>query len=83
MECIKFGSVSTTTTVSLGQTIPVTDYIVKLDQKSGVHLSNAFDSNGYFQGAYEDSYAYISAKTTTSFTINCNSKVTYQVIKLN
>lgn len=85
LSCIKYGTVAANTsgeTVYLGQTIPTTDYIVLLDVPGSASTPASFDSNGYFRGNYNNSYAYMSAKTTTSFKITSNVLTSYQVVKL-
>ncbi len=74
---IKYGTVTSSGTVSLGTTIPTDEYIVLLNYNGTYQeASNA--------GAYGGSGAYVSAKTSTSFTItmSTNVAVSYQVIRI-
>ncbi len=83
MKVIKSGTISATTTVSLGTTIEPENYIINLS------------TNGYYKYAYEGApssawgYGYgIGAwwtnKTSTQVTINVSSGITcsYEIIQL-
>ena len=77
MRCIKYGTISVTSTITLDEEIDVDKYFVLINvNATWYNTSNSWTSYG--QGAY------LSAKTSTSFTIDLSAGLTasYQVIAL-
>lgn len=79
MYVLKYGTGNATATVNLGTTIDVDKYVVLLN--TGGYSTYVDRGNDNYGKCWGDG-AYISAKTTTSFTITCPANIpySYQVI---
>lgn len=92
MRIIKQGTISSTTTISLGESIDPSKYMVNISTNACIQHSSVWDpvdisSSATVRSHYAYGYgngAWWSNKTSTSVTINVSAGITasYEIIKI-